>query len=175
MRAIQLLGGVLSTDEAASVELRKAEAVHQTRSSHCLFKAAPTTPCICREQQLETGLSNKRLKRTLELLLHCGGLAEPRLLHTEVPHTAAVVWMGTTGTRPAHNRRGGGGGSGHFSPAAMYCTTTWCFALKGLRIIMDPPLKHPWSKPFTHTSAATFAEMSTVSQRTHPPKGRCSS
>ncbi len=49
-RAIQLSGEVLSTDEAASAELREAEAVHQTRSSCCLFKAAPTTPCICREQ-----------------------------------------------------------------------------------------------------------------------------
>ncbi len=74
-RTIQLSGEVLSTDEVASAELRKAEAVHWTRSSHCLFKAAPTTPCVCREQQLETGLSNKHLKRTLELLLHCGGLA----------------------------------------------------------------------------------------------------
>ncbi len=27
----------------------------------------------------------------------------------------------------------GGGGRGHFSPAAIYCITTWCFALKGLR------------------------------------------
>ncbi len=27
----------------------------------------------------------------------------------------------------------GGGGRGHFYPAAIYCTTTWCFALKGLR------------------------------------------
>ena len=26
-----------------------------------------------------------------------------------------------------------GGGRGHFSPAAIYCTATWCFALKGLR------------------------------------------
>ncbi len=103
MHAIQLSGEVLSSDEAASVELREAEAVHRTRSSHCLFKAAPTTPCICREQQLETGLSNKRLKHTLELLLHCGGPAKPRLLCTTVPHTAAVVWTGTTGTWPAHN------------------------------------------------------------------------
>ncbi len=65
-RAIQLSGEVLSTDEAASAELRKAEAVHQTRSSCRLFKAAPMTPCICREQQLETGLSNKCLKHMLE-------------------------------------------------------------------------------------------------------------
>ncbi len=28
---------------------------------------------------------------------------------------------------------GGGGGRGHFSPAAMYYIATWCFALKGLR------------------------------------------
>ncbi len=61
------------------------------------------TPCICRELQLETGLSNKRLKCTLELLLHCSGLAKPRLLRTAVPHTAAVVWTGTTRTQPAHN------------------------------------------------------------------------
>ncbi len=26
-----------------------------------------------------------------------------------------------------------GGGRGHFIPPATYCTTTWCFALKGLR------------------------------------------
>ncbi len=45
--AIQLSGEVLSTDEAASAELRKAEAAHRTRNSHRLFKAAPTTPCIC--------------------------------------------------------------------------------------------------------------------------------
>ncbi len=45
--AIQLSGEVLSTDEAASVELRKAEAAHRTRSSRRLFKAAPMTPCIC--------------------------------------------------------------------------------------------------------------------------------
>ena len=64
--AIQLLGEVLSTDEAASAELREAEAVHRTRSSRRLFKAVPTTPCICREQQLETGVSNKRLKHMLE-------------------------------------------------------------------------------------------------------------
>ncbi len=46
-RAIQLSGEVLSTDEAASAELREAEAVHWTRSSHRLFKAVPTTPCVC--------------------------------------------------------------------------------------------------------------------------------
>ncbi len=32
----------------------------------------------------------------------------------------------------------GGGGSGYFSPAAIYCTTTWCFALKGLRTFNKP-------------------------------------
>ena len=56
-RAIQLSGEVLSTDEAASVELREAEAVHRTRSLHCLFKATPTTPCVCQELLLETGVS----------------------------------------------------------------------------------------------------------------------
>ncbi len=29
----------------------------------------------------------------------------------------------------------GEGGRGHFSPAAIYCTTTWCFALKGLSTV----------------------------------------
>ncbi len=32
----------------------------------------------------------------------------------------------------------GGGGRGHFIHLAMYCTTTWCFALKGLRTITAP-------------------------------------
>ncbi len=27
----------------------------------------------------------------------------------------------------------GGGGRGHFIHLAIYCTATWCFALKGLR------------------------------------------
>ncbi len=56
-RAIQLSGEVLSTDEAASAELCEAEAVHRTCNSRCLFKAVPTTPWVCREQQLETGVS----------------------------------------------------------------------------------------------------------------------
>ncbi len=56
-RAIQLSGEVLSTDEAASAELRKAEAAHWTRNSCRLFKAVPTTPCICPELWLETGVS----------------------------------------------------------------------------------------------------------------------
>ncbi len=30
----------------------------------------------------------------------------------------------------------GGGGRGHFIHLAIYCITTWCFALKGLRTIM---------------------------------------
>ncbi len=55
--AIQLSGEVLSTDEAASAELCKAEAAHRTCNSCCLFKATPMTPCICRELQLETGVS----------------------------------------------------------------------------------------------------------------------
>ncbi len=49
MCAIQLLGEVLSTDEAASAELRKAEAAHQARNSRHLLKATTTTPCICLE------------------------------------------------------------------------------------------------------------------------------
>ncbi len=65
-RAIQLSGEVLSTDEAASAELHEAEAAHRTRSLRHLFKATTMTPCICRELQLETGLSNKCLKHMLE-------------------------------------------------------------------------------------------------------------
>ncbi len=57
MHAIQLSGEVLSTDEAASAELRKAEAAHRTRNSRHLFKATPMTPCVCRELLLETGES----------------------------------------------------------------------------------------------------------------------
>ncbi len=29
--------------------------------------------------------------------------------------------------------QGGSSHGGHFGPAAIYCITTWCFALKGLR------------------------------------------
>ncbi len=37
---------------------------------------------------------------------------------------------GSTGGGGFHR---GEGTRGYFSPAAIYCTTTWCFALKGLR------------------------------------------
>ncbi len=46
---IQLSDEVLSTDEAASAELREAEAAHQARNSCRLLKAATMTPCICLE------------------------------------------------------------------------------------------------------------------------------
>ncbi len=66
-RAIQLSGEVQSTDEAASAELREAEAAYRTRNLRCLFKAAPTMPCVCRKLLLETGeRDNKHLKRTFE-------------------------------------------------------------------------------------------------------------
>ncbi len=46
------------------------------------------------------------------------------------------VWVGGGGVG------GGGGGRGHFHPAAIYCTTTWCFALKGLCTINKTELAH---------------------------------
>ncbi len=48
-RAIQLLGELLSTDEAASVELHEAEAALWTRNSCHLHKAMTMTPCVCLE------------------------------------------------------------------------------------------------------------------------------
>ncbi len=42
--------------------------------------------------------------------------------------------LGGSGHRWLGGGRGlGEGDRGHFHPPAMYCTTTWCFALKGLR------------------------------------------
>ncbi len=60
------------------------------------------------------------------------------------PTSSRGVWQGEEGLAGGGGRgsgrgegkRGSGrgrGGWGHFSPAAIYCTTTWCFALKGLR------------------------------------------
>ena len=40
---------------------------------------------------------------------------------------------------PWASSRGGVGGRGHFIHLAIYCTTTWCFALKGLRTIKNTP------------------------------------
>ncbi len=40
---------------------------------------------------------------------------------------------GSHGGRGSHR---GEGGRGYFSPAAIYCTTTWCLTLKGLRTII---------------------------------------
>ncbi len=44
------------------------------------------------------------------------------------------VWPG--GVWPGGGS-GQGGGRGHFGPAAIYCITTWCFALKGLRTTLS--------------------------------------
>ncbi len=41
--------------------------------------------------------------------------------------------------------QGGGRGRGHFHPPAIYCTTTWCFALKGLRTTTPPDGPHQMS------------------------------
>ncbi len=51
---------------------------------------------------------------------------------------AHLWWGGLVGGGGSGRGRGSGrgeGGRGHFSPAAIYCITTWCFALKGLRTI----------------------------------------
>ncbi len=43
------------------------------------------------------------------------------------------VWQGEGRGRGGE----GGGGRGHFIHLAIYCTTTWCFALKGLRTTIN--------------------------------------
>ncbi len=51
----------------------------------------------------------------------------------------------------------GGGGRGHFHTPAIYCTTTWCFALKGLRTTMESVrvgTRTATSDTITHTSKA---------------------
>ncbi len=45
--------------------------------------------------------------------------------------------MGEGGLGEGEGVGGGGGGRGHFIHLATYCTTTWCFALKGLRTTRD--------------------------------------
>ncbi len=45
----------------------------------------------------------------------------------------AAGGSGHRGGLGAGGGSGAGGGRGHFGPAAIYCITTWCFALKGLR------------------------------------------
>ncbi len=50
------------------------------------------------------------------------------------------IWWGEGG--PAGEGEGralGGGGRGHFMHPAIYCTTTWCFALNGLRTTRTHP------------------------------------
>ncbi len=42
------------------------------------------------------------------------------------------LWGGGGFHREGRGVPQGGGGRGHFGPAAIYCTTTWCFTLKGL-------------------------------------------
>ncbi len=49
------------------------------------------------------------------------------------------LWGGGGFHREGRGVPQGGGGRGHFGPAAIYCTTTWCFALKGLRTTRGDP------------------------------------
>ncbi len=133
-RGIQLSGEVLSTDEAASAELLQAEAVHRARNSHRLFKAAPMTPCVCREQQLETGVSNKRLKRTLE------------------SYSTAAVWLSRGCSVPrCHTRRQLCG----WEPPGPDPHTTWRFSSARPRIALGysrnkQNRKWPWTNDKSH-------------------------
>ena len=102
--AIQLSGEVLSTDEATSAELCKAEAAHRARNSCRLHKATTTTPWVCLKL-LSLGQDwNKHFWAYAWVLLHCGSPAEPRLLPTAVPQVVVVVRMGSPRTQTAHNK-----------------------------------------------------------------------
>ncbi len=61
----------------------------------------------------------------------------------------------------------GEGGRGHFVHLAMYCTTTWCFALKGLPTTMT----HTRSAPNHHilTRQSTRSLPGSQARRYPPP------
>ncbi len=129
-RGIQLSGEVLSTDEAASAELCEAEAVHRTRNSCRLFKAVPMTPCVCREQQLETGVSNKRLKHTLEF------------------YSTAAVWPSRGCSLPQCRTRRRLCGREPLGPDPH---TTWRFSSARPRIALGYSCdKRNWKRPRTN-------------------------
>ncbi len=69
--------------------------------------------------------------------------------------------------------RGGGakgeGGRGHFIHLAIYCTTTWCFALKGLRTMSDTCQNKP-PFPTTLPNLAVRNTVSTARKKTHKQK-----
>ncbi len=77
-----------------------------------------------------------RLKRKQETVLKATAVRSP------VPVMSLILWYTALYSLHTHRERGPGrvqaggsklGGRGHFIHLAMYCTTTWCFTLKGLR------------------------------------------
>ncbi len=59
---------------------------------------------------------------------------------------------GTGGGLGDGGLEGGAGGRGHFIHPAIYCTATWCFALKGLRTMIEEITKR--SRKFSTESAS---------------------
>ena len=57
---------------------------------------------------------------------------------------------GSGGGRGLGEGEGGLGARGHFHPPAIYCTTTWCFALKGLRTRTNAVLQCAHYRPMAH-------------------------
>ncbi len=123
--------------------VRRADPAQAVRFCFCLFLtnngelargslwSQPNNEKQCSKQlQCEVPCSIGNVVNS-SLFINCSFLfcPPPVMLSMEGGSAGGGVWPGGSM----------GGGRGHFGPAAMYCTTTWCFALKGLRTINVRP------------------------------------
>ncbi len=104
---------------------------------------ASTAPSLCALLKRDIAQREAVLKATAVRINCAGNVINSSLFinssWSSLSSTSHAVFggggTGHGGVQPwgSHRGRGvpGGGGRGHFGPAAIYCTTTWCFALKG--------------------------------------------
>ncbi len=102
-------GGLQSTDRSENV--RPSFCATHTNDKQCSRQLQCEAPC-------SVGVVN----------------SSSLFINSSLSSTTHAVCRGSPGG--SGHGRGGlsvAGGRGHFGPAAIYCTTTWCFAQKGLR------------------------------------------
>ncbi len=119
-----------------------------------LLKQGWETRCSCQLCAKSFGhiLNKKQCSRQLQCEVPCGvsnvvnsslfinsslsylSSTSHTVLRGEGSGHGGEAWVGGGGL--GEGRGLGGGDRGHFHPPAMYCTTTWCFALKRLRTII---------------------------------------
>ncbi len=105
-----------------------------------IYKTRNSAQCNCSAKSLAASVMSSILPTPPYL--------PPVILYTGRGSGHRGVWLqgglgGGGGWGRGRGLGGGGGGRGYFIHPAIYCTTTWCFALKGLRTTTQATRSRP--------------------------------